>query len=138
MSADREAERTTIKTTIPPYQKDEWKRHADELDMSQAEFVRAMVQAGRKGFEFEGLSESWGNVPEKDGEGGVTPGGNGLEERILELLEDDGPQDWDQIIAGLTDGIEERLEEALDELQRSNHIQYSSRKGGYVVIDDGR
>lgn len=46
----RDDERKTAKTYIPAYQKEEWKEHADELGMSQSEFIRCMVQAGRKVF----------------------------------------------------------------------------------------
>ena len=50
MAADGE-ERTSVRTYVPEYQKEAWAAHADELDMSQSEFVRTMVQAGRSGFE---------------------------------------------------------------------------------------
>ena len=51
MTADGEdTSRTQVRTYVPAYQKSEWESHADELDMSQSEFVRTMVQAGRTRF----------------------------------------------------------------------------------------
>ena len=60
MASDEEVDttRTSVKTFVPAYQKDEWKRHADELDMSQSEFVRTMVQAGRRDFDLEPVEAS--------------------------------------------------------------------------------
>src|SRR6056297_3280818 len=43
-------DRRSVKTYVPAEQKDRWREHADELGMSQSEFVRTMVQAGRRGF----------------------------------------------------------------------------------------
>ncbi|SNZ04586.1 hypothetical protein SAMN06269185_0611 [Natronoarchaeum philippinense] len=52
MTTDRDVDtsRTAVKTYVPAYQKRRWADHADELGMSQSEFVRTMVQAGRSGF----------------------------------------------------------------------------------------
>lgn len=137
MSSERDTERTAVRTYVPAYQKSEWKRHAEELGMSQAEFVRTMVQAGRSGFEFEGMSGSESNTLAEGHPSGPTPGGNGLEDRVLELLESEPHLSWEELVAGLTDDIEDRLDETLGELQRDNRIQYSGRHGGYTVVDDG-
>jgi hypothetical protein len=122
---------------VPEYQKTEWKRHAEELGMSQAEFVRTMVQAGRSGFDLEGLNGTAESNPAEGPPGDVTPGGNGLEDRVLELLESESHLSWEELVAGLTDDIEDRLDETLGELQRDNRIQYSGRHGGYTVVGDG-
>jgi len=53
MSEKADTERSTVMTYVPAHQKSEWTAHADELGMSQAEYVRTMVQAGRKGFELD-------------------------------------------------------------------------------------
>src|SRR6056297_3482271 len=50
MSDSADTSRSTVKTYVPAYQKASWQDHADDLDMSQSEFVRTMVQAGRRGF----------------------------------------------------------------------------------------
>jgi hypothetical protein len=126
-------ERVGVRTYVPAYQREEWRRHAEELGMSQSEFVRVMVQAGRSGLD---LGDSGSAPPSNPVEGGspdATPGGEGLESGVVELLESEGPLDWDQLVEGLAGDFEERLEFALDELQSANRVKYSGRAGGYVV-----
>ena len=55
--------RVTINTYVPEYQRDLWKQHAELLDMNLSEFVRAMVQAGRRDFDI-GIKNMGGNVIE--------------------------------------------------------------------------
>ncbi|WP_254767984.1 DUF5805 domain-containing protein [Salinilacihabitans rarus] len=129
MGESAETSKKVIKTYVPAYQKAEWKRHADELGMSQSEFVRTMVQAGRRGFEPD---------REEAGSPDANPGGNGLERRVLKLLEDD-TYSWDELLEAVSDDVESRLDEALESLQADNRIRYSGRHGGYAIVegDDG-
>ena len=136
MSEDADTDRAVVKTFVPTYQKEEWKRHADELDMSQSEFVRTMVQAGRRGFDLESADDSQGNRVQADSSGS-NPGGNALETRLLDLLDSDAYLSWDQLVEELAGDFEDRLEETLQRLQNENRVQYSGRRGGYTVIDDG-
>ncbi|SDC60298.1 DUF5805 domain-containing protein [Natrinema hispanicum] len=127
MSDSADTSRSTVKTYVPAYQKAEWQSHADDLDMSQSEFVRTMVQAGRKGFDPDsGEPDS----PDPD------PGGNGLERQVLELLSSD-TYSWDELLEAVSDDIESRLDETLEELQATNRIRYSGRHGGYTTVDGG-
>ena len=134
MSSD--SERATVRTYIPAYQKEQWQAHAEELDMSQSEFVRTMVQAGRSGFEPAGSETAEPDAAEGDSEEprspDATPRGDGLKDRVQEILADGEYYEWDELLAELTDDIEERLEETLQELQSNNEVQYSGRHGGYV------
>jgi hypothetical protein len=127
--SESDTERTVVKTYVPAYQKEQWSEHADELGMSQSEFVRLMIQAGRHDFAL-GEAEQVGSVDE-------TPGVDGLEDRVLDVL-DEEYSSWDELVASLTDDIEERLETTLQHLQRENRVQYSGRHGGYTIEDDGR
>lgn len=120
------AERAVIKTHIPKYQKKQWRSDADELDMSQSEFVKAMVQAGRRGFELD---------PVEGTSSDSTPRGDDLEERVLETLAEEGNLSGDKLIEQLMGDFEERLDEVLSELQSRNRVQYSVRHGGYVLIE---
>ncbi len=130
MAEKSDTERSTVMTYVPAYQKSEWKAHAEELGMSQAEFVRTMVQAGRKGFELEAQS------PNLEGSSGdATPGGNGLETRVLEALDSGDLLSWEQLVDALSSNFEDRLEETLESLQAENRIRYSGRKGGYTVVE---
>jgi hypothetical protein len=97
-----------------------------------------MVQAGRRGFG----ADADGAV-DGDGDGGVDadaedPGPSNrhsedddLETEVLALLAE-GSQDWDDLLAAVTDDIESRLDETLQELQAADEIRYSGRDGGYV------
>ncbi|WP_049970697.1 DUF5805 domain-containing protein [Haladaptatus cibarius] len=127
----KETERTVVKTYIPKYQKEEWQSHADELDMSQSEFVRAMVQAGRRGFDMNPVQ-----APEE----GSNPGGDELKTRLLETLAAEENLSWDELVERLAGDFEDRLEDVLNELQASNRVQYSGRHGGYTLVGgtDGR
>lgn len=134
MSSD--SERTTVRTYIPAYQKEQWQAHAEELDMSQSEFVRTMVQAGRSGFEPAASetaeSDDVGADSEEPRSPDATPRGDGLKDRVREILADGDYYEWEDLLAELTDDIEERLEDTLQELQSNNEVQYSGRHGGYV------
>ncbi|WP_458209015.1 DUF5805 domain-containing protein [Haladaptatus sp. NG-SE-30] len=123
--ADDGTERAVVKTYIPEYQKDEWQAHADELDMSQSEFLRAMVQAGRRGFEIDRVQP-----PEE----GSNPRGDDLETRLLDLLDSEDHLSWDELVERLAGDFEDRLDEALGTLQENNRVQYSGRHGGYALV----
>lgn len=129
MSSDPDTDRTSVKTYLPSYQKSEWQTHAEELDMSQSEFVRTMVQAGRQGF----TVDVEGN-PEQVGDRDSNPRGGGLETRVENVLSaEEDALSWEELIDALSGDLEERLENTLDELQSADRVRYSGRKGGYVL-----
>jgi hypothetical protein len=128
--SERDTERTSVKTYVPAYQKDIWREHADRLDMSQSEFVRTMVQVGRRDFD---VPESGGVTPDDDPE---PSGGEGLESDVIALLRSEGQLSWDELLARLTDDIEDRLDETLQSLQTDGVVRYSGRTGGYTVVAD--
>ncbi|MGM0606591.1 MAG: DUF5805 domain-containing protein [Halobacteriota archaeon] len=123
-------ERTSVKTYVPRYQKREWSAHAEALDMSQSEYVRAMVQAGRSGFELGDRTEDL-----QGGSDAPDPGGDDLESRLLDALRSEGILTWDDLLERLSGDFEDRLESAIDSLTESGSIRYSPRDGGYEVID---
>jgi hypothetical protein len=61
-----------------------------------------------------------------------------MKDRVLAVLQETEFAGWDVLLAGITDDIEERLEETLEELQSDDRIRYSGRHGGYTVIDNER
>jgi hypothetical protein len=137
---DVDTSRVAVKTYVPAYQKDEWQSHADRLGMSQSEFVRTMVQAGRRGF-LDGPEES-GDTEDRDTDDtdetdstDGDAGGDDLRERVVDALEDDSHHDWEELLEAVTDDIESRLEETLAELQDDNVVRYSGRHGGYTLIE---
>lgn len=136
-----EGERVSVQTYVTATQRERWREEADQLGMSQAEFVRTMVQAGRRGFDLGNGSADAAAQMATAPEGSPqrpTPGVDGLKDRVLEVLRREGVADWDVLLAGVTDDIEERLEEVLEELQAADRIRYNGRRGGYTVVEDGR
>lgn len=128
-----ESERVSVQTYVPRYQKELWAEDAERMEMTQSEFVRTMVQAGRSEFELPSPNESG-----KDSGSDQTANGGGdgvdLPERVLELLSEE-PREWDELVTALTDDIEAELDRTLDELQGDDIVRYSGRHGGYVIHD---
>ncbi|QCC52637.1 DUF5805 domain-containing protein [Halapricum salinum] len=133
MVADGEVDtsRVTVKTYLPAYQKEQWQEHADQLGMSQSEYVKAMVQAGRRGF-LDAPPDTAEAQPDDDTEGS----GGDLRERVMAVLETDQHLDWDELLEALTDRIEDRLEDTLADLQDENRVRYSGRHGGYTLVEE--
>jgi hypothetical protein len=116
-----------VKTYVPSYQKEQWREHADRLGMSQSEFVRTMVQAGRRDFE----------VPERTvEEESAEDGSSGLEPQVKTALSGEDHLSWDDLLDRVTDGVEDRLEDTLETLQEANVVQYSGRHGGYRLVEE--
>ncbi|NGM70865.1 hypothetical protein G6M89_17970 [Natronolimnobius sp. AArcel1] len=129
MAAD---DRVAVKTYVPRYQKEVWQEHADDLEMSQSEFVRTMVQSGRSTFD---VPSSGGSETPPD-EGGETDHSEGFGDRILEVLQREGVKNWDELVDALIDDVEDDLDAALQRLQDENLVRYSGRDGGYVVTEN--
>jgi hypothetical protein len=145
MSSDPDADtsRAVVQTYVPTYQKSSWQAHADELGMSQSEFVRTMVQAGRRLYDTDATLEV-GPAGSGDGEadegdsastdGRATAVGD-LESLVVSALADGEYLTWDELSEAVTGRLEERLDETLQELQSANRIQYSGRHGGYTLTE---
>ncbi len=123
-------DRRSVKTYVPADQKLEWQRQANEMGMSQSEFVRTMVQAGRRGFSLSETSNS-----EESGSPGSNPRGHGLESRIESALTA-GPLSWEELVDAVFDDFEDQLEETLESLQDRNRVRYNGRRGGYTLVDE--
>jgi hypothetical protein len=127
--SDRDTTRTVVQTYVPGYQREEWDQHADKLGMSRSEFVRTMVQAGRRGF-----GAAADPAPDTKDTGDRTAE-ESLDERVRGELAASGPLPWEELLAAVTGDIETRLEETLQRLQAADELRYSGRQGGYVLED---
>lgn len=119
-------ERVAVKTYVPGYQKEIWADHADELDMSQSEFVRTMVQAGRHWFD---LDSSETRSPD------ANPGGNALEEHVLAILAEQEPITFNEIVDSITQDIESRVDEILQSLHSAGRVHHSNVEG-YSLVEE--
>lgn len=135
MATDPETDtsRTVVQVYVPAYQRDLWDEHAEELDMSRSEFVKTMVQAGRRGFGAE-----TGPPQSQSGVGGesIFDDRTDLKARILDSLEADECLSWSELRTTVTGDIETRLEDALQALQNEGKVRHSPREGGYVLEQD--
>jgi len=131
VSGDGGTDRTSVKTYVPRYQKDRWRARADDLDMTQSEFVRTMVQAGVHGLALD--SESGDAAP-----AGETTGADDadLDDRVLAVLHERDVVAWDDFVEALANDFEARLEATLDALADEGVVKYSPREGGYVLRED--
>jgi hypothetical protein len=132
MSSDGELDtsRTVVQTYLPAYQRDVWDDHADRLGMSRSEFVKTMVQAGR-----QQIGDNPELIPDAESGDTETDSEQSLETEITSLLADADALSWDELLASLTDDIESRLDETLQELQDTNQIRYSGRADGYELVE---
>jgi hypothetical protein len=137
--SETDTSRAVVKTYVPAYQREEWDDHAEDLGMSRSEFVKSMVQAGRRGFEPERRLENHpqtGGHPESESSvdwAEPTESEQSLEESVLDALSATEYTTWEALLAGITDDIESRLEDTLQELQAADEIRYSGRNGGYTL-----
>ena len=133
MAEDPEGTETVqVKTRVPAHQRAAWRDAADDLGMSQSEFVRTMVQAGRSGFEAAdepARASSTEEAPSPDAD----PRGDDLETRLHATLSEEGAVGWEALVEELVGDLEERLEQTI---QDADDIRYSGPEGGYV-LDDG-
>jgi len=130
---DQDTEPTAVKTYVPAYQRDIWDEDADELDMSRSEFIRTMVQAGRRGFDPRGETPETGEESNpKESQNSST--GDRMASQVIKHLAD-GPLSWEELFSAVTDDVETKLEGTLRELQEENRVQYSGPDGGYVLVE---
>ncbi|WP_348609062.1 DUF5805 domain-containing protein [Halobaculum rarum] len=149
--ADADTERVAVTARVPTYQKAEWVADAERLDMSQSEFLRTMVQAGRRDL---GIAEEFGppagvesrstedrDEPATDSanaEGGSPPSdprGSGLEDDLLDTLSDAEVLSFDELVEAVAGDIEARVDETMGNLQSRGRVRYSGRDGGYVLVE---
>lgn len=126
-----ETERTGVKTYVPEFQKERWQEDADAMDMNQSEFIRTMVQAGRRGFDLGAESEEAAEDELSDAD----PRGDGLETVLLGLLSTDRYLSWGALVDEVTEDLEDRVETALQDLVAEGRVQHSPRRGGYVRVE---
>lgn len=134
--SDPDTDRTEVRVKLPRYQKDEWANDADDLDMSQAEFVRTMVQAGRSDLGLDADTTPRATATAEPTSEALDPGGGGLEDRVLRVLRQEEAMSWEDLLDAVVGDLEDRLDETMGELQQSGRVRFSGRDGGYVLTDE--
>lgn len=127
-----------VTTYLPQRQKAIWQDHAESLDMSQSEFVKTMVQAGRRWFDADESETPGTPISEPDPRGQTTEDTNsdGFEPAVLEALDDNDSLGWEGLLEVVTDDVESELAEAIERLQERNQITHNPREEGYVLVEE--
>lgn len=136
--SEKDTSQVVVQTYLPEYQREAWDAHAEELGMSRSEFVKSMVQAGRRGFEGQPTPETETAVSEQPAQEQVRTEHTGtatetLEETVIEALDNAEYLSWDNLQEAVTEDIETQLEETLQTLQSADRVRYSGRHGGYAL-----
>jgi hypothetical protein len=109
-------ENTAVKTYVPEWQKTEWEDHAERLDMSRSEFVRSMVQAGRRNIEVSDDATLQDLI----------------QEAVEELLAEAGFATYEEIVEVLAADVEDAVVVAIEALEENDQIRYNPQRGGYI------
>jgi len=110
----------SVQVTVPDHQLEEWDELAEENDMSRSMFVRACVEAGRRQLAELEPTESESNSKE-------------LESDIINVVSENNGISADNLVAEVTEPIEEEIYKKIEKLDGEGRLAYSPRKGGYVV-----
>jgi len=136
-----DTERSVVTTYVPAYQKEAWKTHAEELDMSLSEFVRSMVQAGRRGFgapEETGDSRHADDGRPADAEeppvADATPGGD-IRRMVLQALDEDGPLTGEEIVEAVVGEWRSDIGDTLEQLETSGSIRRPALGNEFELVE---
>jgi hypothetical protein len=94
-----------------------------------------MVQAGRRDFTVPDRSSITTETASRNTDSTNTQT-NSLRARVIDALTADTYHEWDELLAIVSENIEERLDKTLAELQEASVITYSGRHGGYTLRED--
>lgn len=97
------------------------------MEMSQAEFVRTMVQAGRNQGNLQPIEQKE-QASRQEGEHSSS-----IKDQVCNAISTQGPLEWQELIDVLTEDVETKLDRALEKLQADNKILYDGREGGYKL-----
>lgn len=129
----------TVRVTVPEYQLTEWATHADDLEMSTSEFIRSMVQAGRRGFDETTIATNGDTDSGGEGEVATDQTGNGttkgLRTELLEALSASEYRSWSALREHVVDEVEATLDAELRSLLDEGRVEHSPREDGYRLIE---
>lgn len=113
---------------------DEWVEAADERDISNAEYLKRMVRAGRRqfGYEYEPTETPARPKTLKHDNKAATDIDTQLKQWILTNLSTTDAQDIDELV----DLLEDELVELADELCDEDKAMYRRSRGGYLKTNN--
>ena len=113
---------------------DEWVEAADERNLSNTEYTRRMVRAGRRQFGYDYESSETPASPKtlKHNDNAATDIESHLKEWVLTNLSTTEAQDIDDLV----DLLEDDLAKLADELCDQDKAKYRRTEGGYLKINE--
>ncbi|MBB6645220.1 DUF5805 domain-containing protein [Halobellus ruber] len=133
--------RATITVYAPVYQRDKWDEEAEELGLSRSEYLKMMIQAGRKHFDpdngqkkLTSIGGAETPIPDSDHPSNKFSEDICLESQILEAISRGDYLTWNEIVDTVVDDIERYIDKELDDLRDSNQIRYDGQRGGFTDI----
>ena len=128
VDGEQDTSRTRVQTYVPAYQRDEWERRAESMNMSLSEFVRTMTQAGKRGFD-EAVSSDTRKKTGGDPSSSDDSGGSRLEERVLSALSTNEYCEWDELVQAIQQEFEDELGATIDDLLDEGQIEHRHGQG---------
>lgn len=114
MAQEEHPEKKRAKTYAPIEQVELWDEEADKMGITRSEYMRFMIQAGRRQFPICNTDNG--------GSDGID-----IENRVLSALDEHGELTWDELIEETVGDIEEAIEDTIEELDEDGTVSISLR-----------
>lgn len=107
--------RKRVRTSAPESQIGTWEAEAEAMNVTRAEYIRLMIQAGRRQFP---ACET-----DNDESEGIQ-----VEMRVLDALEENGELTWGELVEEAVGDVEDKVEDAIEELEEQGRVSVSLRE----------
>lgn len=105
-------EKKRVKTSAPVEQVEIWEEEAEKMNVTRAEYIRLMMQAGRRQFPI---------CENGDGDGG----GIDIGEQVMTALREHETLQWDELVQEAVGDIEEQVEDVIRDLEDDGKVEVS-------------
>jgi hypothetical protein len=114
------SENKEVKTRIPPEQVEIWTEEADEMNVPRSEYIRYMVQAGRRQFAFTEAAAS-------------DTDGTDINRRVVAALQEHNKLSWEELTNEVIGDLEDEIEDAVEELEDVGDVRTSLRNDSITL-----
>ena len=121
---------------IGPYIPTEWVEEAAQSEVSNAEWYRRMIRAGRRQWGYDHIEEPEepGLQFDEPGQASDHPAGD-LRESILRNLSTTDGVDQEELAELLLDDLQDQMEVALQDLKDDGKVDIDLNKGGWIKTE---
>lgn len=120
-SPDDDPDETTtyVTTSLPEWQKQQWEKEAERMNMSLSGYTRTMVEAGQSKISLEDSG-----TPSEFSTGN-------LEDQIREAISKNGSLTWDKLVETVFQNMEDRIDKTANEMS-----DIDVKKGKYTITEN--